>query len=100
MTGTHPGDAAGDTPAETAALERLDAALDPGLFVTALTAGPGHRPFLTVTSRHLGMGDNIYADTTAYWWSWCERIAATSHPCAAAAEISRILGVVPEPSHG
>ena len=37
------------------------AALDARAFVTVLTAGPGHGPFLTVTSRHAGVGDNIYA---------------------------------------
>jgi hypothetical protein len=83
-----------------AALERLAAALDARAFVTVLTAGPGHRPFLTVTSRHAGTGDNIYADAFAYWWSWCEWIASTSHPDAAAAEISRVLGVAPKASHG
>jgi hypothetical protein len=83
-----------------ATLERLAAALDARQFATALTASPGHRPFLTVTSRHVGLGDNIYADTCAYWWSWFELIGPASNPQAAAAEISRVLGIAPKPSHG
>jgi hypothetical protein len=83
-----------------AALERLAAALDARQFVTALTASPGHRPFLAVTSRHAAIGDNVYADACAYWWSWFEVIGPASNPQAAAAEISRVLGIVPETSHG
>jgi hypothetical protein len=83
-----------------AALERLADALDAREFSTALTASPGRRPFLTVTNRHAALGDTIYADTTAYYWSWAERIAPAADPQAAAAEISRVLGTVPEPSHG
>lgn len=98
VSGDHTPDQPGDDP--RAALERLDAALDPREFATTLTTGPGHRPCLTVTSRHAGVGDNIYAGAFAYWWSWCEWIASTSHPDAAAAEISRVLGMAPEPSHG
>jgi hypothetical protein len=98
----HAGD--GQQPAagqqEQAALERLAAALSPRDFATALTAGPGHRPFLTVTSRHIGFGDNIYADPIAYTWSWCEQIAPASDPLAAAAEISKVLGTSAGPSHG
>lgn len=90
----------GDTTAPQDALEALGAVLDPGEFVTSLTSGYGCRPFLTVTSRHAAIGDNIYADTTAYFWSWAERIAPSSDPRAAAAEISRVLGIAPGPSHG
>ena len=41
-----------------AALERLDAALDPGEFATTLTSSPG-RLCLSVTSRHAAIGDDI-----------------------------------------
>jgi hypothetical protein len=98
VSGDHTPGQPGDDP--IAALERLDAALGPRDFVTVLTAGPGHRPFLTVTSRHAGVGDNIYADTRAYWWSWFELIGPASNPQAAAAEITRVLGIGPQPSHG
>jgi hypothetical protein len=76
------------------ALECLAAALDPNEFVTSLSSGYGCRPYLTVTSRHAALGDNVYADATAYTWSWAEHIASTSHPHAAA-EISRFLGTGP-----
>ena len=59
MDTDHPPGGPGTGP--RAALERLAAALDARAFVTVLTAGPGHGPFLTVTSRHAGVGDNIYA---------------------------------------
>jgi hypothetical protein len=83
-----------------AALEALADALDPREFATTLTASPGRRPFLAVTNRHATLGDNIYADTTAYFWSWAECIAPATDPQAAAAEISRVLGTVPQPAHG
>jgi hypothetical protein len=83
-----------------AALERLVAALDSREFATTLSLSPGTRPFLAVTSRHAAIGDNIYTDTIAYCWSWAERIGPTADPQAAAAEISKVLGVAPAPSHG
>jgi hypothetical protein len=49
-------------PAATAALQRLDNALDPRDFATTLTTSPGRPPCLTVTSRHAPIGDDIYAD--------------------------------------
>jgi hypothetical protein len=90
----------GEATTAQAALEALAAALDPGEFVTSLTSGYGRRPFLTVTSRHAAIGDNIYTDTLTYWWSWAERIAPATDPRAAAAEISRVLGTSAGPSHG
>jgi hypothetical protein len=83
-----------------AALERLAAALDTQDFATTLTAGPGHQPFLTVTSRHADFGDDIYADHQSYWWSFAERIAAIDDPLGAAQKIANVLRAVPEPSRG
>jgi len=83
-----------------AALERLAAALDTRDFATTLTAGPGHQPFLTVTSRHADFGDDIYADHQSYWWSFAERIATIDDPLTAAQKITSVLRAVPEPSRG
>ena len=66
MIRTHPRDAAGETPAVTAALERLADALDPADYATTLTTGPG-RTCLSVTSRHAQIGDDIWADHRAYY---------------------------------
>jgi hypothetical protein len=83
-----------------AALERLAAALDTRDFATTLTTGPGHRPSLTVTSRHADFGDDIYADDQSYWWSFAERIAAIDDPLTAAQKITNVLRAVLEPSRG
>ena len=56
MNRTQSGDAADDTPVPTAALQRLDAALEPREYATTLTTGPG-RTSLCVTSRHAQIGD-------------------------------------------
>jgi hypothetical protein len=93
MTGTHSGDA----PALTAALQRLDAALDPREFATTLTTGPGST-CLAVTSRHATIGDNISADHRAYYYSWGEWIAPVSDPATAARLIATVLRATPQPS--
>jgi hypothetical protein len=98
MNRTRPGDTDGDTPATTAALQRLDAALDPRGYATTLTTGPGHRPHLSVTNRHAQIGDVIWADNRAYYWSWGEWIAPVSDPAAAARMISVVLRAVPQPA--
>jgi len=87
-------------PAPRAALVALAAALDPREFAVTLTTRPGHRPCLSVTSRHAAIGDDITADPAAYWWSWGERIGSVHDPSAAARKISSVLRAVPEPSHG
>jgi hypothetical protein len=84
----------------SAALERLAAALDPGEFTTTLTTGPGQPPRLTVTSRHADFGDDIYADSQTYWWSFAERIAPVDDPLAAARKVTSVLRTAPEPSRG
>ena len=82
----------------TAALERLDDALEPADFATTLTTGPG-RTRLSVTSRHAQIGDDIWADHRAYYWSWGEWIAPISDPATAARMISVVLRAVPQPAH-
>ena len=96
MNRTQPGDTAGDTPALTAALQRLDAALDPAEFATTLTTGPGRRPHLSVTSRHAQIGDDIWADNRAYYYSRGEWIAPLSDPATAARMISMVLRAIPQ----
>ena len=84
-----------DTTARQAALEALADALDPGDFATSLTTTAGRPPKLSVTSRHAAIGDDIYADHQAFWWSWAERIAPATDPAAAARKISGVLRTTP-----
>ncbi len=99
MTPAADGPAASDISAPRAALVALAAALDPGEFATTLTAGPGHGPRLSVTSRHAQIGDDIWADNRAYYYSWGEWIAPISDPPTAARMISAVLRAVPQPAH-
>ncbi len=85
----------GDITAPRAALVALAAALDPREFAVTLTTRPGHRPCLSVTSRHADIGDDITADYRAYYWSWCERIAPIGDPSAAARKITAVLRAAP-----
>jgi hypothetical protein len=94
-TGNHLSDSA--SPGIVAALERLDTALDSGEFATTLTTVQGRPPYLSVTSRHARIGDDIWADHRAYYWSWGEWIAPTSDPQAAARMISMVLRTRPQP---
>jgi hypothetical protein len=80
-----------------AALERLAAALDPAEYTTTLTSGPG-RLCLSVTSRHAPIGDDIWADHRAYYYSWAEWIAPVSDPATAARMISTVLRALPQPA--
>jgi hypothetical protein len=74
-----------------AALEQLASALGPA-FITALTAGTGHRPRLSVTCRDTHAGEDVYADEAGwYWWPWAERIAPASDPLAAAYLVTAAL---------
>jgi hypothetical protein len=84
--------------ARAQALERLAAALDPADYATTLTAGPG-RLRLSVTSRHAAIGDDIFADHRAYYWSWGEWIAPISDPATAARMISTVLRSLPAAAH-
>ena len=83
-----------------AALVRLAAELDPRDFATTLTAAPGRAPRLTVTSRHADIGDDIWADHQAFFWSWAERIGPLSDPAAAARKITSVLRATPQPTYG
>jgi hypothetical protein len=75
----------------TAALECLADALDPAEYATTLTTRPGHSACLSVTSRHAQIGDDIWADNRAYYYSWGEWIAPISDPATAARMISVVL---------
>ena len=80
-----------------AALENLDAALDPREYATTFTTRPG-RTCLSVTNRHAAIGDDIWADHRAYYYSWGEWIAPISDPETAARMISTVLRAVPQPA--
>lgn len=54
---------------QTAALEHLAAALDPRDHATTLVTGHDRVPYLTVSSRHAQLAEDIYADERSYWWS-------------------------------
>jgi hypothetical protein len=86
----------GDTTRQ-AALERLDAALDPAEYATTLTTSPG-RTCLSVTNRRAQIGDDIWADNRAFYWSWGEWIAPLSDPATAASLISVVLRAIPQPA--
>ena len=86
---------AADPGGPQAALESLATALNPCEFAAILVIGAGCRPCLTVANRHTFAAENIYADRSAFWWSWAEPIAAASDPLAAAHRITGFLGAVP-----
>ena len=83
-----------------AALKRLDAALDPAEYATTLTNSPGRQPFLSVASRHAAIGDDIWADNRAFYWSWGEWSAPVSDPRTAACMISSVLRALPQRARG
>lgn len=83
-----------------AALEALAAALDPGDFVTTLTAYHDRAACLAVTSLHAAIGEDIYVADGWFWWSWAERIAPVAAVPTAAGKVATVLGVVPESAHG
>lgn len=83
----------------TAALELLDAALDPAEYATTLRTSPGHHPRLSGTNRYAAIADDIWADNRAFYWSWGEWIAPLSDPATAARMISVVLRAVPQPAH-
>jgi hypothetical protein len=87
----------GDTTTTQASLEHLAAALDPAEFATTLTTSPG-RTCLSVSNRHAQIGDDIWADHRAYYYSWGEWIGPVSDPATAARLISTVLRAVPQPA--
>jgi hypothetical protein len=93
-----PAPSPGEITAPQAALETLTDALDAQEFATTLTASPGRPPRLAVTSRHAQIGDDIWADHRAFYWSWGEWIAPISDPAPAARMISVALRVIPQPA--
>jgi len=88
------------TDLQRAALEALAAALDPGDFVTTLTAHRDRAACLAVTSRHAAIGEDIYVADEWFWWSWAERIAPVSDVTTAAGKVATVLGAVPESARG
>jgi len=86
------------TASTQAALEALAAALDPGDFATTLIANQDRPPWLSVTSRHADIGEDIYTADGWFWWSWAERITPVGEVPAAAAKVATVLGVVPQSS--
>lgn len=46
------------------------------------------------------LAEDIYADETAFWWSWAEPVCPVGDPLAAARKIASVLRTVPGPSHG
>lgn len=84
---------------KAAALERLADALPGGAYATALTAGRGREPKLTVVSRRFPrLSADIYVMAGWYWWSWAARIARTRDPLHAAAIVAGTLAAtVPAP---
>jgi hypothetical protein len=81
------------------ALETLATALDPGEFVTALVTGTGRRPCLTVTSRHAGVEQDVYADPAFYWSGTAEPLAPAGDPLTAAHRVATTLRAAPQPAH-
>jgi hypothetical protein len=82
---------------DTAALEALAEALDPGQFAATVTLGTA-APHLRITNRHARqLSENIYAGHGWFWWSWAERIADYGDPAGAAAKVARVLRTVGEP---
>jgi hypothetical protein len=53
-----------------------------------------------VTNRYAAIGDDIYADHQAFFWSWAERIGPVSGPQAASRKISSVLRTTPQPTYG
>jgi hypothetical protein len=80
------------------ALETLAAALDPGEFVTALVTGTSRRPCLTVTSRHAGAEQNVYAGQSSYWSGSAEAIGPVGDPLTAAHKLAAALRAAPQPA--
>jgi hypothetical protein len=82
----------GDTAASQAALEELAAVLDPGDHVTTLVAEEGRIPYLTISSRHSSLTENIRADSELFWWSWAEPLGPMHDLAGAARKITNVLG--------
>jgi hypothetical protein len=79
-------------PGSPRVLEHLADALDRDEFATVMVTTPGRRPCLMVARRATLAAEHIYADDSGwFWWSWAERIAATSDPIAAAYQITAAL---------
>ena len=86
---------AGPEAARKAALDALAAALDPRDFTATVVPDDGPVPYLTVSSRHAQLGEDVFADGQFYRWPWGQPIAAVGNPQAAATKVSHVLAAVP-----
>jgi hypothetical protein len=90
----------GDTTASQAALEGLADALDPRDHVTTLVAEQGRIPYLTISSRHSSLTEDIRADSDQFWWSWAEPLGPMNDLTGAARKITSVLGTAPRTAPG
>jgi hypothetical protein len=88
---------AGDGHACLSQLEGLAAELDGRGLRTRLVAPPGRLPSLHVVNpAAAALAEDVYAGPGRdgewwFWWSWAERIAASTDLAAAAGRISHVL---------
>lgn len=86
------GQAIGFPDGGVADLEKLAAELDGEQYQARVVAHAGRRPYLHVRNRAAGvLTENVYADSTFYWWAWAERIAPVGEVATAAQIIMRVL---------
>ena len=78
--------------ADIAALEKLAAELTARGFETRLAVPQGHVPSLAVTNpRATALNETVVVGENWYWWSWAQKIAATTDVSEAAGVIARVL---------
>jgi hypothetical protein len=73
-----------------AALEALDALLDPRWYITVLITGDGRIPCLTVSSRHARLTWDIHA-TEGWYWSAEVKVAPFGDPGTTASVLAEML---------
>jgi hypothetical protein len=73
-------------------LEKLAAELTARGFETRLVAPEGQVPSLSVTNpQATALSETVVAGEGWYWWSWAQKIAATTDASEAAGVIARVL---------
>ena len=80
----------GPTQAGRAALEALDALLDPRWYITVLITGDGRIPCLTVSSRYARLTWDIHADD-GWFWSAEVKVAPFADPSTTASVLAEML---------
>ena len=80
----------GSTQAGRAALEALDALLDPRWYITVLITGDGRIPCLTVSSRYARLTWDIHADD-GWFWSAEVKVAPFGDPGTTASVLAEML---------